>query len=260
MDYLTRWAEAAAVRDCSAETAARFIFEHIISRFGCPRSLTNDQGTHFINATVRSLLDTFMIQHHKSSPYHPQANGTVEAFNKILEKGLTKICNAQRDDWDKRLPAALWAYRTTVKRLTNQTPFQLVYGREAVIPAEFTVPSLLIATSLQFSEEESLWERLQELQELDEARFLAEFHQKVQKARQKAWHDRHIKTKAFQVGGKVLLYDSRFQKFPGKLQMHWLGPYFVIEIRDLGAVRLAQLEGTVIPWWVNGACLKPYQE
>ena len=102
---------------------------------------------------VKTLLDTFMVQNHKSSPYHPQANGTVEAFNKILEKGLTKICNAQQDDWDERLSAALWAYRTTVKRLTNQMSFQLVYGREAVIPAEFTVPSLLIATSLKFSEE-----------------------------------------------------------------------------------------------------------
>ena len=129
-----------------------------------------------------------------------------------------------------------------------------------MIPAKFTVPNLLIATSLHFSEEASLRERLQELQELDEARFLAEFHQKVQKARQKAWHDRHIKTKAFQVGGKVLLYDSQFQKFTGKLQMHWLGPYFVIEIRDSGAVRLAQLDGTVLPGWVNGARLKPYQE
>ena len=66
-----------------------------------------------------------------------------------------------------------------MKRLTNQTPFQLVYGREAVIPAEFTVLSLLISTSLKFSEEESLQERLHELQELDEARFFAEFHQKV---------------------------------------------------------------------------------
>ena len=107
-----------------------------------------------------------------------------------------------------------------MKRLTNQTPFQLVYGQEAVIPVEFTVPSLLISTTLKFSEKASLQERLHELQELDEARFLAEFHQKVQKDRQKPWHDRHIKNKTFQVGGKVLLYDSKFQKFLGKLQMH----------------------------------------
>ena len=98
------------------------------------------------------------------------------------------------------------------------------------------------------------------MQELDEALFLAEFHQKIQKDRQKAWHDHHIKHKILQVGGKVILYESRFQKFPGKLQMHWLGPYFVIEIRDSGAVRLAQLDDTVLPGWVNGACLKPYQE
>ena len=147
-----------------------------------------------------------------------------------------------------------------MKRLTNQTPFQLVYGREAVIPAEFTVPSLLIATSLKFSEEASLQEHLHELQELDEACFLAKFHQKIQKDRQKVWHDHHIKNKTFQVGDKVLLYDSRFQKFPGKLQMHWLGPYFVIEIHDSGAVRLAQLDGTVLHGWVNGTHLKPYQE
>ena len=63
-----------------------------------------------------------------------------------------------------------------MKRLTNQTLFQLVYGREAVVSAEFTVPSLFIATALNFSEEESLPEFLHELQELDEARFLAEFH------------------------------------------------------------------------------------
>jgi hypothetical protein len=60
------------------------------------------------------------------------------------------------------------------------------------------------------SEDESVVQRVMELQELDEARFLADFHQSVEKARQKAWHDRHIKAKTFLQGDKVLLYDSRY--------------------------------------------------
>jgi hypothetical protein len=80
------------------------------------------------------------------------------------------------------------------------------------------------------SEEESIAQRLMELQELEETRFLADFHQSVEKARQKSWHDRHIKTKVFAQGDKVLLYDSRYQKYPGNLRMHWLGPFIVVEI------------------------------
>jgi len=118
----------------------------------------------------------------------------------------------------------------------------MVYGQEAVVPTEFMVPSLLIATSIHLSEEESLKEHLQEIQGLKEQRFLAEFHQTIQKERQKAWRDRHIKCKKIEVRGKVLLYDSKFQNFPGKLQMHWLRPFHMIEIKDSGAVRLAQLD------------------
>jgi hypothetical protein len=69
--------------------------------------------------------------------YHLQANGTVEAFNKILEKGLTKVCLLIKDDWDERVLLVLWAYRTTTKKLHRYTPFQLVYGREGVVPDEF---------------------------------------------------------------------------------------------------------------------------
>lgn len=83
-NYLTRWVKEELVKDCTTDTVAKFIFEIIITRFGCPRSLTSDQGTHFINTTIKSVLDNFMVQHHKSSQYHPQENGIVEAFNKIL--------------------------------------------------------------------------------------------------------------------------------------------------------------------------------
>lgn len=121
-EYLMRWVEAALVRYYTTDTTTRFIFENIISRFGCPRSLISNQGTHFINETVTSLLQNFLIQHHKRIPYHPQANGTVGAFNKTLKKGLYKVCSENWDDWDKRVPATLWAYHTIVKILHKQMP------------------------------------------------------------------------------------------------------------------------------------------
>jgi transposase InsO family protein len=110
IEYLTRWAEARAVTDCSATTTMCFIFDDIITRFGCPKILMSDQGTYFINKTVESLTEEFTVHHHKSTPYHPQE---FEAFNKILETTLTKVFCVNRDDWDLRVPTILWAYRTT---------------------------------------------------------------------------------------------------------------------------------------------------
>jgi transposase InsO family protein len=133
-EYLTRWAEERAVKDYNATTTVRFIFDDIITRFGCPKTLMSDQGPHFINKTVEALTEEFAVHHQKSTPYHPQENGTVEAFNKILETALTKICYANRDDWDLRVPTVLWSYRTTCKKLAMQTPFKLVYGIEVVVP------------------------------------------------------------------------------------------------------------------------------
>jgi hypothetical protein len=123
--------------------------------------------------------------------------------------------------------------QTTTKKLHRYTPFQLVYGKEVVVPAEFITPSLYIAHDTQMTDDESVAQRIADLQELEEARFLAYFHQSVEKSRHKSWHDRHIKSKIFAQGDKVLLYDSPYQKHPGKLCMHWLGPFIVVKYDTL---------------------------
>jgi len=137
MEYLTRWAKAQLVKDCSIDIAAKFIFEFVLSMFGCLKILMSDIGPHFLNETNVVLTKKFQM-------YHPQANGTVEAFNKILENSLTKVCNFNRNDWYVYIPTVLWAYRTIYNKLTGKTPFRLVYGQEAVMPLEYIVPSLRI--------------------------------------------------------------------------------------------------------------------
>jgi hypothetical protein len=149
---------------------------------------------------------------------------------------LTKICSVNIDDWDLRVPTVLWDYRTTCKKMKMKTPFKLVYGLEVMVPIEYLVPSIRIAAFIGMDDTSVVQERLEQLVELEEDRFIAGFHQQIQKEREKAYHDRHIKHKSFKKGDPVLVYDNKFMKHPGKFRAHWIGPYEVPYVTEGGSM------------------------
>ena len=110
VEYVTKREEEEPVETCSSEIAAKFIYENIVTRFGCPLTLVSDQGSHFLNKTINTMIKEFMIEHQKSTVYNLQYSGAIEYFNKKLTKVLTKLCNTNNHDWDDKIHVLLWAY------------------------------------------------------------------------------------------------------------------------------------------------------
>ena len=97
------------------KTTATFVFNHIIARFGVPQAITIDHGSHFRNIMMIELIDQLGLRHDSSTPYYPQANGLVEAINKILVTMIKLIIGIHNSNWNSMLFSTLWAYRTSVK-------------------------------------------------------------------------------------------------------------------------------------------------
>ncbi|MCO5559447.1 hypothetical protein L7F22_013047 [Adiantum nelumboides] len=144
VDYMTRWAEAAAITHITAKEVAKFVFENICCRFGTPLKIISDRGPGFRGDLVGELMDQLGISRQHSSPYYPQYNGLVEKVNGMICKIITKQSNNKPKDWDQHLNATLWAYMTSFKTTLGYTPYQLVFGNEAILPIEVQLASLRV--------------------------------------------------------------------------------------------------------------------
>jgi transposase InsO family protein len=134
--------------DNTRKTTALFLFNHIIAHFGVPQAIVTNHGSHFRNFMMSKLTEKLGLRHDNSTPYYPQANGQVEAINKVLITMLRRMIEIHQTSWHTMLFLALWAYWTSVKSATGFTPFWLVYGVEAIIPIECEIPSLKLAVEL----------------------------------------------------------------------------------------------------------------
>ena len=123
VDYVSKWVEAIPTRTNTHREVLRFVTRNIFSRYGCPRAIISDGGSHFNNAHFRALLKKYGVHHRVTTPYHPQANGQVEVSNREVKNILKKIIRPDGKDWAHKLPDALWAYRTAYKTPIGMSPF-----------------------------------------------------------------------------------------------------------------------------------------
>eukprot|EP00253_Pinus_taeda_P032971 PITA_32971 len=184
----------------------------------------------------------------------------VEVTNRALEEILTKTVSSSRKDWADRLVEATWAYNTTWKTTTGFTPYELVYGKKALLSIEFEYNTLRLAAQRDLDFSHAQQETLLQLNGLDEQRMQALLHSEVVQFQRKIWHDRHLKENQFQIGDWALLYDSRYKDFKGKLRTRWLGPYTMEKCNDNGLVLIRIIDEEAIPMLVNGHRLKIYRK
>ncbi|XP_010490378.1 PREDICTED: uncharacterized protein LOC104768149 [Camelina sativa] len=204
VDYVSKWVEALASPTNDSKVILK-MFKHIIfPRFGVPRVVISDGGTHFINKIFDNLLKKHGVTHKVVTPYHPQTSGQTPI---------------------------------------GTTPFKLVYGKSCHLPVEFEYNSLWTTKQMNFNVKTAAERRLIQLNELDEIRMNAYESTKIYKERTKALHDKKILPKNFAANNLVLLFNSRLKVFPGKLRSRWSGPFRIKEVMPYGVVVLWNHDG-----------------
>nr|GFA50687.1 hypothetical protein [Tanacetum cinerariifolium] len=135
VDYLSKWVEPKALPTNDARVVCKFL-KSLFARFGAPRAIISDRGTHFCNDKFAKVMFKYEVIHRLSTAYHPQTSGQVEVSNLGLKRILERTIGENRASWSDKLDDALWAFRTAYKTPIWCTPYKLVYGKACHLSIE----------------------------------------------------------------------------------------------------------------------------
>ncbi|GJZ09100.1 reverse transcriptase domain-containing protein [Tanacetum coccineum] len=255
VDYLSKWVEAKALPTNDARVVCKFL-KSLFARFGAPRAIISDRGTHFCNDQFAKVMLKYGVTHRLSTAYHPQTSGQVEVSNRGLKRILERSIGENRTSWSDKLDDALWAFRTAYKTPIGCTPYKLVYGKACHLPIELEHKAYWALKHTNFDLKTAGDHRKVQLNELNELRDEAYENSLIYKEKTKRIHDSKIKNRVFNVGDRVLLFNSRLKIFSGKLKTRWSGPFTITQVFPYGTVELSQNSGPNFK--VNGHRIKHY--
>ncbi|XP_071699734.1 uncharacterized protein [Rutidosis leptorrhynchoides] len=197
IDYFKKWVEAKAVRTITGVQVRNFVWEYFVCRFGISRELVSDNGAQIAKDPFKTWCTDLNIIQKFISVVHPQANGLCEVTNRDIVNGIKRRLCEKRTGWVDELPNVLWAHHTTFKKSTGETPFSLVYGSEAVIPAEILVPTHRVANFEEEANDDALGENLNFI---EERRLTPAFREANNKQQIAKYYNKQVRALSFDIG------------------------------------------------------------
>nr|GEX25977.1 reverse transcriptase domain-containing protein [Tanacetum cinerariifolium] len=185
-----------------------------------------DRGTYFCNDKFAKVMSKYGVTHRLATGYHPQTSGQVEVSNHGLKRILERTVGENHASWFEK-EDALWAFRTAYKTPIWCTPYKLVYGKSCHLPIKLEHKAYSALKHVNFDLKTTGNHRKLQLNELNEFHDQAYDNSFIYKEKTKKLHGSKIKNRIFNVGDRVLLFNSRLKIFSGKLKSRWSGPFTI---------------------------------
>ena len=224
-DHFTRYSTAIPTRNQTAITTAKVLFDHFLVNYGFPERLHSDQGRNFESNVIQQLCKLVGIHKSRTTPYHPQGNGSCERMNRTLLSMLGTLTEDNKSDWKSYVAPLVHAYNCTKHSVTGFSPFYLMYGRHPRLPVD-----MYLGLNVRDNDSSSTPDYVTRLRDrLDYAYKVTSERNDQVGAKNKGRYDQRLKENSIQVGDRVLV-KIKGVKGKNKLGDIWgKDPHVVIE-------------------------------